>query len=93
MLPEFLMANLPDCMPQTGCRTDTLHHMLTEKDVAFRMDHSGAAAVITTGAETAKFQTYLPTLKQDLQSVGCCRLDGLWVNQHQNKNLNVVISV
>ena len=40
--------------------------MLTEKDVAFRMDHSGAAAVITTGAETAKFQTYLPTLKAGL---------------------------
>jgi len=36
--------------------------MLTEKDIAYRMDHSGAAAVITTTAETSKFQTYLPTL-------------------------------
>ena len=40
--------------------------MLTEKDIAFRIDHSGAAAVITTDAETTKFQTYLPTLKAGL---------------------------
>ena len=40
--------------------------MLTEKDIAYRMDHSGAAAVITTAAETSKFQTYLPTLKAAL---------------------------
>ncbi len=40
--------------------------MLTEKDIAYRMDHSGAAAVITTAAETAKFQTYVPTLKAAL---------------------------
>ncbi len=36
--------------------------MLTEKDVAYRMDHSGAVAVITSTAESGKFEPYLPTL-------------------------------
>ncbi len=40
--------------------------MLTEKDVAYRMDHSGAVAVITTTAESGKFEPYLPTLKAAL---------------------------
>ena len=48
--------------------------MLTEKDIAYRMDHSGAAAVITTAAETASFRPMCPHLKLHLQSVGRLRV-------------------